>query len=171
MPFATPDPRNPFSQLRFRRAAADLVVLTKPELALLVRTAETVWEEFGRSMSAPLITVPAATGLRPGELYGLHWPDVDFAACELQVLRQRQSRTGEEVLPGGRVRRQRVVVLPGEAADALRRVPKHGADDHVFWTPGGEPFTTRTFGYYWRPIRAAFLVQLVRAGRRRSASG
>ncbi|HEU5001542.1 MAG TPA: tyrosine-type recombinase/integrase [Actinomycetota bacterium] len=76
----------------------------------------------GSSWEAPL-TIAVATGLRRGEVLGIHWYDVDLDAGKVRVTATVQRHTGKGLVivdpKTDRARRQ--VKLPTPARDALRR--------------------------------------------------
>ncbi len=82
--------RNPFTDLRLRRSQGrkNLVVLQRAQVEELARCATEVWDgETGLTIKA-LVTCAAYLGMRPAELYGLRWSDLDFRNDEVRVERQ-----------------------------------------------------------------------------------
>ena len=69
----------------------EMAYLTPEELKLVIEAAPD-------RETRELITVAALSGLRRGELLGLHWEDVDFEAKQLQVRRQFTAGRLTEVL-------------------------------------------------------------------------
>lgn len=162
---------NPFSNLQLEqsRGRSDITVLTIDELEMLAQVALEVHGAheggYGPWMAA-MVRTAAWTGLRPGELYVLcrrpsatertNW--VDFAAGEVVVDWQLNSKTMKRSLPKWDSRR-RVVLLP-EAEKALMSLPDDGTDLPIFRTKRGGGFTQRSFHYYWDPVRATFTSKL-----------
>jgi integrase len=63
--------KNPAEQVRPPRPAGrEIAILTKPEIATLLRAAEGTW------LYLPVL-VGITTGMRRGELLGLRWSDID----------------------------------------------------------------------------------------------
>ncbi|HEX3782719.1 MAG TPA: site-specific integrase [Pseudonocardiaceae bacterium] len=91
-------------------------------------------------------------GLRRGEVLGLRWQDVDFAADELHI-RQQFQRVGHELFQGPLKTRaaRRDLPLLGSVVDVLRHHHDHRvtppAPDHdlVFTTSAGTPIEPRNF--------------------------
>lgn len=150
---------NPFAALRVpqQRGRKGISVLTEKELGDLVAMAHTVHGAYGVIYGA-MISVAAWTGVRPGELFAVRWRDVDAERGELRVREAFNSRTGKY----GPTKNSfpRTVVLPEAAAGALRLVPRALADDIVFLTKLGRPFTGRAHHFYWNPVRSAFMASL-----------
>lgn len=150
---------NPFANLRVAqsRGRKGIFVLTEEELGRLVGFAHKVHGPYGQMFGA-LIAVAAWTGVRPGELFALRWGDVDFDRGELRVREQFNSKTGRYG-PTKNSFPRTVVLTPG-AGEALRGLPRHVADDLVFHTKQGKPYTGRTHHYAWNPVRKAFVASL-----------
>jgi len=55
-------------------------ILTKPEIAALLRAAEPTW-------LYPPVFIAVTTAMLHGELLGLHWSDIDFSSARLTVNR------------------------------------------------------------------------------------
>ena len=92
------------------------------------------------------------TGLRPGEAFGLRWPNVDLLSKHIVVL--------ESIVRGiekssTKTNRARTVLLNSRALEAIKSQKSHTfiAGEHVFHDPrsdtrwGGEP----KFRWYWTP--------------------
>jgi integrase len=104
-------------------------------------------EEIGRLLEAAqphfrtLIATAILSGLRQGELLGLHWRDVDFDH-ELIHVRTALDRKRRDVPPKTE-RAVRDVILMPALAQALRRHKRESAfnrpDDYVFTTRNGTP--------------------------------
>src|SRR3954451_15347342 len=104
-------------------------------------------EEIGRPLEAaaprvrPLIATAILSGLRQGELLGLHWRDVDFDD-ELIHVRTALDRKRRDVLPKTQ-RAVRDVILMPALGEALRQHKTETSfnqpDDYVFTTRTGTP--------------------------------
>ena len=149
---------NPFANMRLEGAKGrrNITVLTGAELARLKEIAvEEHGPDFGPVYGA-LIDVAAWTGMRPGELFGLRWSDVDFDRNLIRVSRAYIAKTGTFGLP--KSQEPRTVVLTPGAEDALKLLRREG--EAVFVTKQGRPFTPRVHHYYWDPVRRAFFREL-----------
>jgi integrase len=110
------------------------------------------------------VTVGVMCGLRPGELLGLCWRDVDFTGGVLRV-RQSMSETGE-LSPLKTPQSHRTLVMPAAVVAALRglkadqaavklRMGARYADlDLVFAGPAGQPVRRRQAGEGLRRVTA-----------------
>lgn len=154
---------NPFSNLRLpkSRGRKDIEVLSASELARLLEVAAECHPKYH---FREFVCFAAYTGMRPSEINGLEWADIDFNRSEIHV--RRQFRHGECSTPKNG--RDRVIILPPPAAEALgalnRYKPVLATDergverkiDFVFRGKNGAPCTATTLNYYWSPVRAAF---------------
>lgn len=155
---------NPFSQLRTPRSRGrkNIAPITVEELELLASLALTEHgDELGLVVRAAIV-VAAFTGVRPGELCGLEWRDVDLENGEAKV--RRQIRRGRETTP--KTGRPRTVFLPPPAVEELRRLPERRI---VCAVTGGHPvfpaksnrrLSNHDLSAHWRPVRAAFEARL-----------
>jgi integrase len=145
---------NPFANLRLpqSRGRRDITALTPAEVARLADTARQVHGAYGEQYAA-MIIFAAYTGVRRGELCVLDWDDIDFDANEIVVSKTLSNDT--EVLPpkNGKDRR---IVLPPAAREALKAVPRRIDSGRIFSTVMGRRFSKSTFHYAWAPVRAAF---------------
>lgn len=141
---------NPFGGMRLQqsRGRRDLEVLSAEEVDQAIEIAR---KKAGPSFAA-FVAMAAYVGMRPGELYALKWPMIDFAHDEISVTSSYSTRSGETTLPKNNKHR-RVVLFP-EAKAALLGVPR-GDGSIVFRTIRGKPLTGKTLHYYWDPIRTA----------------
>lgn len=159
---------SPFNALRVEgyKGRRGATMLSTGQLNRLVATAGEVWGDFGRSMVGPMIDFAAATGMRPGELYALRWPWVDWEAGEVTARKMLQARTGKEKTPkrGGANPDNpvRTIALLPRAEAALRtlREMRRTDDDHVFYVQSGKRMSQRTHWYYWAPVRKRFWERL-----------
>ncbi len=100
----------------------------------------------------PVVLV--GTGLRPEELYGLEWRDVDLKAGVLSVERVYTQQRLKPCMKSDRQRRR--VPLRGRVLDALGALPRGFGETPVFTSSSGgrinhAPFRTR----HWTPALAA----------------
>ncbi|MGH2841967.1 MAG: tyrosine-type recombinase/integrase, partial [Solirubrobacteraceae bacterium] len=143
---------NPFANLRLEqpRGRKDLTALTEPEVLKLADCALAAHGTFGASFRA-MILFAAYVGVRPGELYALERGDI---RADEVVIRQSLDGTGQIKRPKNG--KERVVVLPPLARDALRDVPGWPDVPWLFCTPRGRRFDKGKHSYYWRPVRTLF---------------
>ena len=118
-----------------------------------------------------LIVVGLMLGLRPGELTGLRWFDVDLDAGRLMVeVSLKKERTGLRVGETKTPKSRRPLTLPQPVIEALRTQRKRQHEDQLeapagAWRDTGHVFTT-TIGTPLDPsnLRAAFDKITERAG-------
>ncbi len=144
---------NPWTNMRLKqsRGRRDIKALTELQVQELAQTAQAVHAEFGAEAAAIILTL-AYTGIRPGELAGLRWEDIDLPEREIHVRRSIDA-TGHQKLPKNG--RTRLITVPPAAADVLDVLPR-SLDGYVFHTVRGRPFSKPTLWYMWRPITAAW---------------
>lgn len=165
---------NPFSELRISKGKgrSEIVPISAEELGAICELAlRTHGKEFGRVFRS-VVRFSAYTGLRPGEVFGLDWEDIDFEAETIAVRRQLHKR--RFTLPKND--NTRTVFLPAPAAQALRdlpaRVPKPkcrltdpenkvcGSGQMVFPGKLDQRITAGALSGYWTPVRTAFQATL-----------
>jgi integrase len=105
----------------------------------------------------PIPVVLAGTGLRPEELYGLEWRDVDLKDGVLSVERVYTQNTLKACKKSDRQRRR--VPLRGRVVDALEGIPRGFGQTPVFTDRRGERVKHITFRMrHWAPaLKAAGL--------------
>lgn len=148
-------PANPLAGMRLpaSRGRRDLVALTEQQVFQLVATAEKTHGRYGELVYGPMVQFAAYTGLRPGELHGLRWADVDLARELVRVERQFSPKANTFTAPKNGSARE--VYLTPLAAEAFRKIPRTTLRE-VFTTKNGKHFSGRVSHYYWDPVRAAF---------------
>ena len=109
-----------------RVARTEMKVLDQAQTATLLKATE------GSSIYAPVL-LAVTTGMRRGEILGLHWKDVDLDRSHLSV-----AQTLEETKAKGLVfkapkteRSRRTITLPAIAVDGLRRHRTRQAEDRL----------------------------------------
>lgn len=140
---------NPFGNRRLpeSRGRKDIAPLTELEVERLGDMAHSVWGSYG-TVVAGWITFMAWTGARPSETFAVCWDDVDAAVGRVTVQRVKGDKATE------------TIVLPPTATEALEQMPGRRAG-LVFKTTRGAGYLDKgAWGYYWRPVRAAFVAQL-----------
>jgi integrase len=111
--------------------------------------AEELWEIY-----APIPIVLAGTGLRPEELYGLEWRDVDLQADVLSVERVYTQGVLKPCKKSDRQRRR--VPLRARVVEALESMPRGFGQTPVFTTKRGQRIEHVTFRMrHWGPALAA----------------
>jgi integrase len=143
---------NPFANMRLEqpRGRKDLIALTEPELHDLADWALKAHGAFGPAFRA-VILFAAYVGLRPGELFALERSDL--GADEVTI---RQSLDGSGNLKRPKNGKERVVILPPPAREALRDVSPWLDVPWLFMTPRGRQFSKTSHVYYWRPVKMLF---------------
>lgn len=147
-------PTNPFRGLGYKsRGRADITPLTEDEvrrLAEIARDLNPKWPHFHA-----LITTAAWAGLRPGELCGLEWTEVDLDRGVIYVEWQRRN-------DGSRARTKtklnRVVPVSPIVAETLSDLKR--PLDEVFLAPSKVPLRPNALRHYWEPVRATFTSEL-----------
>lgn len=142
---------NPFSKLRLEQSKgrSNIVPLTEQDVSALADAALEVFDAFYGPTFRALVLFAAYTGVRPGELAGLTWRDVDLGQCE--VLVERQVRPdGTLALPKeNRVRR---ILVPPPARDALTSIMPPSLP-WLFPTVTGKRMRRGSLNYSWRRVR------------------
>jgi integrase len=148
---------NPFTELGLRgsRGRKDLDVLSVDEVNALVACVDEVWSgEVALSVKA-LILLSAFTGMRPAELYGLRWSDLNLRESEIGVARQYSPKSRTFETPKNGLTRR--IVLTPPAREGLLALPRPmDADALVFRASRGGRMTGRVQHYYWHPVRCRF---------------
>jgi integrase len=156
--------RNPFLGLGLSTGPGrkNIEVLKVDQVFELADIAATTWGSDGYGLVwRALVLWQAFVGTRPAEAYGLVRADLDIAAAEVDVRRQRSPYTPRDAeldeLPLPKNGLTRRVVIPPPALDAIQ-APPTPIDAHapVFATRRGRPLDGRVQHYYWHPIRCAF---------------
>jgi integrase len=141
---------SPFAKLGLAKSKgrADCLMLTEREIVDLASWAVRKLGSYGEAHFRSLILFAAYSGLRPAELFGLRWTDLDYKAGTISVVRQR--RPDGVALP--KEGRTRLIALPNAAREALMAMGLRG-HEVVFITPSGTPLTRATHRYYWATVR------------------
>lgn len=160
---------NPAVQVQIpRREQKEMRALTRGEArAFLAITDKGRWSEYFRTS--------LNTGMRPGELAGLRWGDIDFENLIISVQRSLvwkgfRHADGWMLVPPKTERGRRQIAIPQSLAELLLRLKSRQEDyrrrmgsryednDFVFTNRRGYPLYPRTF------VRSVFKLALVRAG-------
>jgi integrase len=109
--------RNPAEQVKPPRPQnREIAILTKPEIATLLRAGEGSWIYL-------VVLVGVTTGMRRGELLGLRWPDIDFGAARLTVNQSLERVKGKTVFKSPKTKgSRRTITLPALTVEALARI-------------------------------------------------
>ena len=108
--------KNPAEQVKPPRPPSrEIVILTKPDIATLLRAAEPTW------LYLPVL-VAVTTGMRRGELLGLRWSDIDLKAARLTVNQSMERVRGQVVFKSPKTAKsRRTITLPALTVEALAR--------------------------------------------------
>lgn len=139
---------NPFANLRLpaTEREQEITAPTMAEYRELLKAC-TVLGGYGPEFKA-MIQFAAWTGLRQGELFGLHWDDIEGDEIHIQRSRKLDGTLGKP--KNGRKRR--VMYLP--PARSLDSVPRR-PDPFVFHSIRGNPLLKGTHAWSWGQVRAA----------------
>jgi integrase len=134
---------------------AELPVDAKPAgegRSLTVDQAKTLLEEIKGEALEPMVTVGLMLGLRPGEILGLRWADVDLdnsVVTVSQSLKRERGVDGHQVLRLGEPKTRksrRAVTAPAAVVEALGRRRAAQASHRLAagpeWVDNGLVFTT-----------------------------
>jgi integrase len=107
--------KNPAEQVKPPRPPSrEIAILTKPEVATLLRAAKTTW------LYLPVL-VAVTTGMRRGELLGLRWSDIDLKASRLTVNQSLERVKGKTVFKSPKtITSRRTITLPALTIEALK---------------------------------------------------
>jgi integrase len=107
--------KNPAEQVKPPRPPSrEIAILTKPEIAAILRAAEPTW------LYLPAL-VGVTTGVRRGELLGLRWSDIDFKAGRLTVNQSLERVNGQTAFKAPKTKTsRRTITLPGLTLEALK---------------------------------------------------
>ena len=105
-----------------------------------------------RYQQIPVVLV--GTGLRPEELYGLEWRDVDLKTGVMAIERVYSQQRLKPCMKSDRQRRR--VPLRGRVLDALTALPRGFGATPVFTSRSGERINHATFRMrHWTPALKA----------------
>jgi integrase len=142
---------NPAARIKNKRAKLDESREIRPFESWddLEAIAEELW-----TLYAPIPIVLVGTGLRPEELYGLEWRDVDLQAGVLSVERVYTQSVLKPCKKSDRQRRR--VPLRARVVEALEKMPRGFGQTPVFVTKRGARMNHDTFRMrHWGPALAA----------------
>ena len=107
--------KNPAEQVKPPRPPSrEIAILTKSEIATLLRAAEPTW------LYLPVL-VGVTTGMRRGELLGLRWSDIDFKAARLTVNQSLERVKGKTAFKSPKTTTsRRTITLPALTVEALK---------------------------------------------------
>jgi integrase len=157
-------PRNQFTRLgaskRKRRVdRPDFEIITDEKYERLRRCArESRADDYGLVLEGTVLAV-GETAMRPGEIFGLHRPDIHMAESMIHVRRQIDLDTGKLTWPKDDDGRW-IVMSPALRAH-LERMPRMGKVVHqkygeiVFPAPRGGYMFRSTWHTHWHSVRAA----------------
>lgn len=138
---------NPFARLDQREGRKHLKVIAEPEMREMADLALQLFGGYGPTFRA-CVLFAAYVGLRPAEMFLLEWSDL--VGDRVHIWRSLGA-TGEVTLPKNG--KDRWVVLPPQAVEALRSMPRRTDSPYVFTTPSGKRLSKTSHHYYWRLLR------------------
>jgi integrase len=140
----------------------EMTILSAEQIRTLLDAAQ------GQPLEA-LLAVAAGSGCRQGELFGLQWQDIDFAAKTIRIRRALVEIGGVHSFGEPKTERsRRVVMLPAYAIEALgQHRTRLGAIPHpnwlVFTDSLGKPLRKSNFTRrVWHPLLKAAKLPSVR---------
>jgi integrase len=143
--------RNSFAGLRLPRSRGrrDVQPPAEGEAARLVALAD----ELTPPSFVAYLDVAIHEGMRPGELDGLRWPELDFTpgAETINVEWQWNVRVRKLTRPKHGV--TRVITMTPRARERLLRLPRES--DWVFTTLRGDHYTPSSRSHHWNRVRCA----------------
>jgi integrase len=133
--------RNPFRKLyKPYEGRAKKPPPSEQEFEALLRAAERLGE-YGKTMKA-MLQFSAYTLMRPGELFGLEWADIDFEAMRIGKNRRLFRGRMDEPKTG-----RKTIALTLPARDAIIGLPR--VSNYVFVTKTGKRFSQSRLTEYW----------------------
>jgi integrase len=133
--------------------------IVKKEVQCLTRDQVSSLIEHMHPRFRALVSVGVGTGLRPGEIFGLRVPRIDFLRRRLSVEEQLQTLSGHApcFTPLKTKASQRTVPVPPFVIEALSlHLAEFPSTDVVFTTPEGALINrTRFHDRFWTPARIA----------------
>lgn len=141
--------RNPFAGLRLpgSRGRSDTPPPTQGDVARLLGIAD----DITPPTFAAWLHCAAHLGMRPGELDGLQWGDVDFQVETVNVARQYVAKIGTLDLP--KHRHTRLIALTEPARDRLLSLARES--EWCFTTLRGNHYTPSSRNHHWNRVRCA----------------
>lgn len=134
------EPRNPARSLRVPRKSPRYHPLTHDEMQQAIR------EGAGHKYYPVFLTL-AMTGMRPAELRGLQWGDIDLIGRKIYIQRIYHRRC---ILAPKTAMSSRDIVMPQRLVECLRRYKRYSASRRwVFVTRLGEPISASSTIRYW----------------------
>ena len=140
---------NPFSGLRLpvTEKSAEIVPPTMEEYRALL-DATPILGGYAKEFRA-MIQFAAWTGMRQGELFGLHWADLDGEDIHIRRARKLDGSLG---LPKNGTARDVLLLPPARVLDA---VPHREGSPFVFHSPRGHALLKGTHAWSWQKVKAA----------------
>ncbi|MDQ0735300.1 site-specific integrase [Arthrobacter agilis] len=151
-------PANPVTDTKLARVERKKVTaLSVAEVGELRRdVAAWAAQRASRAVMLDVVDLFVATGLRPGELLGIRFADVDLRNGTLSVTGtvKRDSVSGLHRQPYPKTESGvRTLALPDFAVSMLRRRKLAGTSDLVFPARDGGPWEPSNFRRMWREVR------------------
>lgn len=140
---------NPFAKLGIKSSSGNRHC--EPPSEELVWTMISHARRLASPSFAAWLQVACFSGLRPGELDALRWPNVDFDRSRIHVVEQFNSTTRTFTKPKNGQRRE--APLSPDAHAALLTQPRDG--EFCFRSLRGDHWTPSSRAYHWKAVRAA----------------
>ncbi len=128
------------------RSPSRAVALSADEVNRLVEAAK------GDPLEA-LYVLAVTLGIRQGELFALHWQDINFQSRQIYITGNvTRQHDGSRVINKPKTPASvRTLVMPQVCADALARTPQ--TNELVFPGPDGKPWVASSFYKRWQAMR------------------
>jgi integrase len=150
-------PRNVFAHLganrRIRRIdRPDFEIISDEQYQRLCQCARASrTDSYGLIIEGAILTIGEAA-IRPGEIFGLHHSDVDFATETIHVRRQLDRATG--VIDWPKDDDPRYVVMSPALREHLERMPRY-SETILFPAVRGSYMRQPNWTHYWHAVRAS----------------
>lgn len=145
-------PVNPFAGLRLARSRGnkDKQPPSEEQMRSLIELAR----ELTTPSFADYLEFAGLTAMRPGEMDGFGWDEIDTDASEVDVRRQWNAKAQKFTAPKYGNHRVSLVI---DAHAVLERAARYRRDDvpWVFPTERGHHFTPSSRNHHWNRVRAA----------------
>lgn len=107
----------------------------------------------------PICYTALTTGMRPGELFGLHWESVNLDSLQIDVVQQMSQSRGRKKIKKPKTESSiRTIHISQETADVLTDQRKtlvkagHASSEFVFCGRRGIPYSRSTFARLWTKL-------------------
>lgn len=139
---------NPFAELGLEQGKGNALVDPPPPET--IERLFTLARRYGGPYYEGWMRVACATGMRPGELDGLRWDDVDWDAGRIRVDRQFNAKSNTFTPPKNGKRRKAILTPPARAA--LFDLPR--VSEFCFVNSYGRHWTASAREHHWDRVQA-----------------